>query len=705
MNTVTDFIKSLPLPRRSLRILSLISYVFLWSFLAILFFWMLMIVITNVRYYFLDHFRDDLTSESLLSDTNNATIPITISQPNQIFDVSSPYTITLKSTDDLTQSVTLSISDTKNVLTEPKEMIFTGGAYQIDRLMFKNNLGVQGNGKIILDHNFPNVGPVVIILPKENRIEALQRKFFIVNSLRDGIVPLIIPLIFVVFASMVQKGQQEKIRYLIEQFDREARSFKVHITAYDQLRYHLQHIPAPEAERINNINYFTPEQHIAHLVAGGASQEEHIGRVIASRNKDAVTELEKLGKQDKIKLWPTAGTRVREVLQRAEKNPKFQAPQPLVAESKPGGRFERGTEKAEHDPVDNYNDNALPRPYSLPDLYKAIKPTPYPSLAIYGAAGSGKTALLRRLRYQIIEEGDPFFPALVNMRDARILNSHIVSRRRIKKLILAQTTDLLCDIMRREPREWIDLPNDMQVYLFKDYLRYIPLERVKAFVQQVEQADAEEGWQLRQRLAHHQSVQGYFWRAWRRYGSLNPALRRTIDVVQQLGYTSILLCLDDVLPRLNVAKVAEALAYQDLHMPLLVVAAYASSTTIPKHEDRKDVVALVWSREEIAELLSYRADKKLGQDIIEVISGEAGVARDIWPWWQIFTSVQHEKMASGEEDITAEERAKIVRCMKQARQRRSDIHPLRRWLTGVQSGWTMRDCDEAIKMWQREHHS
>lgn len=682
----SDFVKSLlddlVIPRPLVGII-LAFRRWLWLLVVLALVVLACSIVANISYYLFQIGQDQFQSVALTPGDRR----IAIIQPASLLYSTKPYSLTLASTPALTQSVVLKLRHAEGIFIAPNEskvFTFTQDVYQSYQLQFSNNQGLLGPALLMFEQDLPTNATATIQLTKETYASSLWRKLFVINSLTDGIIPLLIPLMLLVLSSTIQR-EQRRARELVDQLKVDLASSKSNtelVPAFQKLKARLSYLPTEERRFLNSFLDLSAQQHFESLLTPSLWHTEHLGRAIAAHDKAVARKLLNLHDQHKLELDSEQLRRVTHLAMNT--SPPVILPAASPEPDKQNKEFDPRAIEAEHDQPSKFCDLALPSNYQPDTVWAALER--HELVVIVGAAGSGKTALLRRLLYCSQDSAsEPTFPLYISTpRTAPSSHEMLTAASRA-------ITESLLRCLYGQIDHWIYLPEPQQRQLiqlaYKWFRQDQPLDVLMHYVRQ---HDDELAARHLRELSTHIPLDP------QALSRISPelAFAYVVDIINELNFRHLLICLDQapssITPSLLSRWIKDAMEQQAAQLSILVSIAYrADVTAIPAHVGADCYpIELRWSREHLGRLLDHRSYLHLPgtpspfvvNSAREQLLDKVSVPRDFWPWWSALAAVR------AGVDITPQHLASIAPYMDAARRQRDS----------QDTAWTMTDSQRAI---------
>lgn len=604
---------------------------------------------------------------------------LTIVHPRKLLYSSEPYSVTLASNPASSQPFEVRLKAAEGALVTPSQTLvftFTGDVHQTYQFQLSNDIAVNKQAILTFSHTVPGIDPnITVQIAKESYRSSLWRDVFVIRSFSDGIIPVIIPILLFILSTFIQK-EQNCVRETVKEFRAKLASMELDAVVraeFQQLKDRLYYLPQAESQELYTFMGLSPEEHLNQAIKASSDpnwRNQHLYRAIMSNNKQVAQRLYKMQREQAIQLTEEQRGRVTRIAHLTTARPALVFSHTTSEHS----MFEPAAIRAEYDDAQNFSVEALPVEHQPETLWSKLAAQP---VAIYGEAGSGKTALLVQLMHYS-QEGEPEapFPLRIVMTES-LVDAHSLQLR-VGQVLIEQALLCLC----HNVNYWVYLPAESQRQLVQ--LAYIwdlqsRLQALKTCLREDKRAttDFDDLETIGQRdfLAS-----GYI-----------PVQRRlewAIKLIKELNFDRLLICFDDTPGEIDPLILRQHL--QQLQLPILLAVAYRADVAAPRQAANNALyrVALSWTAEQLKQVLDHRTmtastgspfPEEVKQKLLQVVY----TPRDFWPWWCVLTADQQNGY-----DIMPEEWEAIAPFMHAARQER-DPQPL--------AFWTMDDCAAAIK--------
>lgn len=634
---MNDAFNAIPLSERELKILARMSAwivrVWLWIVTFIVVPWFLLGAISTVGYFILYSWFNVLNDESqvlAVPELNNA---VEVVGPRQLLTEDTPYTLTLSSTPSITQPLTMTLLRKTGVSVDPQpsfSFTFSPDSYRSYRIPFRRS--GEDNEAAIFTFNKDDSATqqtIAIPIPKAYAWLLWLHKTFVFTSLTEGIAPLIVSIVTVLLAVGVQRGEQWQTKQLFAKLRQAARSSEPQTKIeelYDKLDSRSAYLSDQQTQLVDNLINLPPRQLLDLIEHTKEWRVEYIGRILGTRSKWLAQRLLDLDEEGIIQLDLRQRSKAHNILGWSP------AHRPILDPGyKPGGFFEPEAERAEYDDPAHFCEEALleeDRPSELADN-QHIR-----TFVVCGRPGAGKTALLKQLHIAMMARIEPPLPIMLSF-EPRLNDPSILVNR-----CLEQAADYLFKLMLHEPEKWIALSDTqrMAILNYAAHVLSLPASEIDKLAQQVYDKDLSVGREFRT-----------LWKEVRQNGQITARgqqqIQMLVEIAQSLGYSALLVCLDDVDSTLHVRTLHTTLE-STFNLPVLVVVAYKAGSPIPAADlsPNSQILDLTWDGHNthgLGKILDYRTQVGASRPLAEEVRAEllkiVQVPRDFWPWWNLLT--------------------------------------------------------------------
>lgn len=634
-------------------------------------------IITNIGFY-LFQIGQDLPQHATPLP---ATLPFTIVHPRQLLYSTEPHSVTLASKPEAAQPFTVRLRAVDGVLITPGQTLvftFTTDVHQAYQFQLSNDLAVDERATLTFSHTVPGIDPVTVNMAKESYLASLWRNLFVIRSFSDGIIPVLIPVLLLILSSIIQK-EQNRSRVMVDEFRAKLASMESDAALavdFARLKDRLNYLPLAESQVVHDFRRLNPQQHLNRAIEDAKAIEArpwrnaHLSRAIASNDKQVAQRLHKMDQDHDIQLTEEQRRWIRHIIHLIDTRPTIA----LDAYTAGRSEFEPRAEQAEHDDMKNFSVAALPLAHQPEALWSAL--TVGQPIAIYGEAGSGKTALLLQLMHasQEAEQAIPF-PLHIQIKQETSDPQELLPI--IGKTMVEQV--LIC--LSQNIEYWIYLPTKLQ----QELLSLSHLWKTQAHL------DA-----LKKCLRGDHKAETHFEDVYEGIQQNLVALKRTplqqrldwaTSLIRELNFDKLLLCLDDASQAINPVRLSQGL--RQLQLPILLAVAYRAGIAAPTPDPKSPVyvVALQWTPEQLAQVLDHRTStaskgSPFDEAVKQRLLNEVHTPREFWPWWCALNALR-----DGDSDIGLEDWEQIAPYMEAARHERD---------AGLSSPWIMDDCVAAL---------